>query len=85
MACSLMFYGKCYFTCRSSCNLYKWWGSNMDKRRVWRCMAYISVHTKFADIERREERQLHYIREYAKANRIEIAGVVYRHGLGNTK
>ena len=45
-------------------------------------MAYISVHTKFADIERREERQLHYIREYAKANRIEIVGVSYRHGLG---
>lgn len=54
----------------------------MAKRRVWRCMAYISVHTKFADIERREERQLHYIREYVKANRIEIAGVVYRHGIG---
>lgn len=54
----------------------------MAKRKVWKCMAYISVQTKFADIERREERQLHYIREYAKANRIEIAGVVYRHGLG---
>lgn len=54
----------------------------MAKRKVWKCMAYISVQTKFADIERREERQLHYIKEYAKANRIEIAGVVYRHGLG---
>lgn len=45
-------------------------------------MAYISVHAKAADMERKEERQLNYIREYAKANRIEIAGVIYRHGLG---
>lgn len=54
----------------------------MVKRKVWRCMAYISVHAKAADMERKEERQLNYIREYAKANRIEIAGVIYRHGLG---
>lgn len=34
------------------------------------------------DIEKREEKQLHYIREYAKVNGIEIVKVIHRGGLG---
>ncbi len=43
-----------------------------------RCIAYLSVKGDGRDVEKREEKQLRYIKEYAKAHNIEIVKVAHR-------
>ncbi len=46
------------------------------------CIAYLSTTGNLNSIERSENRQEKYIREYAKAHNIDIVGVWRRHGFG---
>lgn len=50
----------------------------------YECIAYLSVEADLDSVERLEEKQLRYIREYAKAHNIKIVGVMRRHGFGMT-
>lgn len=43
-----------------------------------RCIAYLSVDGDERIIEKKEEKQLRYIKEYAKAHNIEIVKVAHR-------
>ena len=54
----------------------------MRNKKLLRCIAYLSVNGRLQDMEKREERQLRYNREYAKANNIEVVNVIHRSGLG---
>ncbi|MCM1083931.1 MAG: resolvase [Clostridium sp.] len=54
----------------------------MKGQGTLRCIVYLSVAGELEEITEKERRQLHYIREYARANRIEIAGILHRGGLG---
>lgn len=46
----------------------------------YECIAYLSVEADLADVDRLENKQLKYIKEYAKAHNIAIVGIVRRHG-----
>lgn len=54
----------------------------MKKRNRLRCVVCLSVESEPKNQEKREEKQLRYIREYAKANGIEIIKILCRSGLG---
>lgn len=54
----------------------------MKRQNTLRCIVYLSVDGEMEAIAGKERRQLKYIREYARANRIEIAGILHRGGLG---
>lgn len=54
----------------------------MKRHSTLRCIVYLSVDGEMEEIVGKERRQLKYIKEYARANRIEIAGIVHRGGLG---
>ncbi len=43
-----------------------------------RCIAYLSVNGDGHTMEKKEEKQLRYIKEYAKAHNIEIVKVAHR-------
>lgn len=45
-------------------------------------VAYLSTTGPLWEIEKREQKQERYIRDYAKAHNIDIVGVVRRNGLG---
>ena len=45
-------------------------------------VAYLSTTGPLWEIEKREQKQEKYIREYAKAHNIDIVGIVRRNGLG---
>ena len=46
------------------------------------CVAYLSTTGPLWETEKREQKQEHYIREYAKAHNIEVVGIIRRNGLG---
>lgn len=46
------------------------------------CIAYLSTEGSLYEIQRQEDRQLKYLREYAKANNIDICLLVRRKGMG---
>ncbi len=54
----------------------------MAKRREprYECIAYLSVDAPLDKVDRLEDKQLKYIREYAKAHNILIVGIMRRHG-----
>lgn len=54
----------------------------MKRQNTLRCIVYLSVDGEMEEIAGKERRQLKYIKEYAIANRIEIAGILHRGGLG---
>lgn len=54
----------------------------MKRKGMLRCIVYLSVAGEMEEIAEKERRQLHYIKEYARANKIEIAGILHRGGLG---
>lgn len=50
------------------------------KEPRYECIAYLSVDANLDKVERLEDKQLKYIREYAKAHNILIVGIMRRHG-----
>ena len=57
--------------------------SRRKKREpVIEVIAYLSTTGPLWETEKREEKQERYIREYARANNIEIVGIMRRNGLG---
>lgn len=54
----------------------------MKRQSTLRCIVYLSVDGEMEEIAGKERRQLKYIKEYARANRIEITGILHRGGLG---
>lgn len=46
------------------------------------CIAYLSVEGDPERVDRLEDKQLKYIREYAKAHNIDVVGIKRRHGFG---
>lgn len=54
----------------------------MAKKREprYECIAYLSVEAALDKVDRLEDKQLKYIKEYAKAHNILIVGVMRRHG-----
>lgn len=54
----------------------------MKRQNTLRCVVYLSVDGEMEEIAGKERRQLKYIKEYARANRIEIAGILHRGSLG---
>ncbi len=46
----------------------------------YECIAYLSVEAELDKVDRLEDKQLKYIKEYAKAHNILIVGVMRRHG-----
>lgn len=47
-----------------------------------KCIAYLSVKDELRNIERAENRQFRYLREYAEAHHIHISQVIRRKGMG---
>ncbi len=54
----------------------------MKRQNTLRCIVYLSVDGEMEEIAGKERRQLKYIKEYARANGIEIVGILHRGGLG---
>ena len=52
------------------------------KDELIECIAYLSVDADLRKVTRLEDKQLRYIREYAKANQIKIVDIVRRNGFG---
>ncbi|MBQ9934939.1 MAG: resolvase [Lachnospiraceae bacterium] len=50
------------------------------KETRYECIAYLSVEADLNKVDRLEDKQLKYIKEYAKAHNILIVGIVRRHG-----
>lgn len=50
------------------------------KEPRYECIAYLSVEAELDKVDRLEDKQLKYIKEYAKAHNILIVGVIRRHG-----
>lgn len=50
------------------------------KEPRYECIAYLSVEAELDKVDRLEDKQLKYIKEYAKAHNILIVGVMRRHG-----
>lgn len=50
------------------------------KEPRYECIAYLSVEADLNKVDRLEDKQLKYIKEYAKAHNILIVGIVRRHG-----
>lgn len=50
------------------------------KEPRYECIAYLSVEAALDKVDRLEDKQLKYIKEYAKAHNILIVGVMRRHG-----
>ena len=50
------------------------------KEPRFECIAYLSVVADLDKVDRLEDKQLKYIREYAKAHNILIVGIMRRHG-----
>lgn len=46
----------------------------------YECIAYLSVDADLNVVDRLEDKQLKYIKEYAKAHNIKIVGIMRRHG-----
>ena len=46
----------------------------------YECIAYLSVEADLNVVDRLENKQLKYIKEYAKAHNIKVVGVMRRHG-----
>ena len=46
----------------------------------YECIAYLSVEADLNVVDRLEDKQLKYIKEYAKAHNIKVVGVMRRHG-----
>lgn len=46
----------------------------------YECIAYLSVEADLDKVDRLEDKQLKYIKEYAKAHNILIVGIMRRHG-----
>lgn len=49
------------------------------------CIAYLSTEGDIWSADKREQRQLNYIREYAKAHNVKIVKVMHRDVLGQTE
>lgn len=50
------------------------------KEPQYECIAYLSVEADFDHVDKLENKQLKYIKEYAKAHNIKIVGIMRRHG-----
>lgn len=50
------------------------------KEPRYECIAYLSVEAELDKVDRLEDKQLKYIKEYAKAHNILVVGVIRRHG-----
>lgn len=50
------------------------------KEPRYECIAYLSVEADLNKVDRLEDKQLKYIKEYAKAHNILIVGIMRRHG-----
>lgn len=50
------------------------------KEPQYECIAYLSVEADLNHVDRLENKQLKYIKEYAKAHNIRIVGIMRRHG-----
>lgn len=50
------------------------------KEPRYECIAYLSVEAELDKVDRLEDKQLKYIKEYAKAHDILVVGVIRRHG-----
>ena len=55
---------------------------NKCKKPVMEVVAYLSTTGPVWETEMREKKQEAYIREYAKANNIDIVGIMHRKGMG---
>lgn len=55
-------------------------GRKKIKEERIECVAYLSVEAELDRVDRLEDKQLRYIREYAKAHNVKIVGVIRRHG-----
>lgn len=53
-----------------------------SKDELVECIAYLSVDADLRKVTRLEDKQLRYIREYAKANQVKIVDIVRRNGFG---
>lgn len=50
------------------------------KEPQYECIAYLFVEADLNHVDRLENKQLKYIKEYAKAHNIKIVGIMRRHG-----
>lgn len=50
------------------------------KEPQYECIAYLSVEADLEHVDRLENKQLKYIKEYSKAHNIKIVGIMRRHG-----
>lgn len=57
----------------------------MNKKPTMKCIVYLSTGAEVSVAKEKEVKQLKYIREYAKANKIEIIKIMYRGGLGQNE
>lgn len=57
----------------------------MDKKATLKCIVYLSTGAELSSVKEKEGKQLKYIREYAKANHIEIIKIIHRGGLGQNE
>lgn len=57
-------------------------GRKKIKEEQIECVAYLSVEAELDRVDRLEDKQLRYIREYAKAHNVKIVGIIRRHGFG---
>lgn len=46
----------------------------------YECIAYLSVDADLNVVDRLEDKQLKYIKEYAKSHNVKIVGIMRRHG-----
>ena len=49
-----------------------------------RCIAYLSTEGDLHNTEKQENKQRHYLRQYAKAHNIDICVVIRRNGMGQS-
>lgn len=54
------------------------------KEPVVDAIAYLSATGPLWEIEKREQKQERYLKDYAKAHNLDIVGVVHRNGLGQS-
>jgi len=54
----------------------------IDKKPNLMCIAYLSTDGSLYNIQEKEDKQLRYLREYAKANNVDICLLVRRKGMG---
>ena len=56
--------------------------SRKKNEKPIKCIAYLSVKDELRNVERAENRQFRYLREYAEAHHIHISQVLRRKGMG---